>query len=303
VNRILLVLALSGVVPVVAQTASPNLEITIAADVSELPTTCNVPIRITYKNLTDKQIDVPIAVQEVRDITDVLEVRGPDGKVIRPYFGPHPASSKIGWENMSLNAGEARGFSAVLYASDYGFVKPGDYTVQLRRGSDDGGIPVTYSNILTIRVVGWDTYANQEKSRPLKIIISTDSARILTGSAVTIHTTFLNLTDREVTGGASDIGNLDAVDQFDLHGSDGNAIPPYEGPYPELRSGKPGWIFLRPRGSFHLEMQLDCNIYACKTPGAYRLKVCRGRYQTNTPTVCSNEIGFEVIDKRPEVPQ
>lgn len=296
-NRIVLILTLFGIVPVIGQAASPDLQIMIATDVRELPTASNVPVWITYKNLTNKGIDVPFAVQDHRDITDVLVVRDPEGKIIDPYYGPNPASSKFGWETMSMNADEALKSGRTLFASEYGFARPGDYTIQLKRGGDGGKIPIVYSNALTIRVVDWHTYANQEKSKPkLRITISTDTSEIFIGGAVPIHAFLVNLTGLEVRGGASEINNLDVVDQFDLHGPDGNAIPPYQGPYPQFRSVKPGWIDLPPKGSIDLPLQLDCKMYMCKTPGIYRVKVCRGRYQTNEATVCSNEITFKVVE-------
>lgn len=305
-NRVFALLALFSVLPCAGQAVTASeLQITIATSIREMPTASNIPVRITYRNLTEHPMDIPIAQKNFRDITDILQVRGPDGSIIPPYYGTDTPGTKAVWTVMHLNAGESRTFGNTLYASEYGFTKPGLYTAQLKRGPDLPKVPEIDSNSLSVQVVDWDTYIHQETAVPqMRITISTDTSEIDLGGSAEIHAKFANITMTGYKIGWSDLilGNLDVMNQFDVRGPDGKVIPPYQGPHPELgASGPPNTLqYLSPGQILDLEMLFTCKMYRCNKPGDYQVRVCRGRYQTDAPSVCSNTLVFKVIPTESE---
>jgi len=306
-NHVAILLALFSALPCAGQSVTASeLQITISTNIREMPTASNIPVRVTYRNLTDRQMKIPIADQNHRDMTDILEVRGPDGSIIPPYYGTDWPATKVVWTVMHLNGGESRTLGTNLYASEYGFTKPGLYTVQLKRGPDPPKVPEIDSNSLSVQVVDWDTYIHQETAVPqMRITISTGTQEIDADGIAEIHAKFANITLSDYKIGWSDLvlGGLDVMNQFDVRGTDGDVIPPYQGPHPELgASGPPNTLqYLSPGQILDLEMLFICKMYRCNKPGNYQVRVCRGRYQTDGPSVCSNALTFKVAPMEPEV--
>jgi hypothetical protein len=130
----------------------PELKITISS-AQQITAGSDVGLQLEFTNLTDHDVSCSHTYTGGRDITDVAEVRDPEGNIVAPDLGPHPEFQTSSGRGCGLSAGNHRSWQIGLSARMYGFNKPGVYTIQICRDTGKPKTPKIYSNIITVKVI------------------------------------------------------------------------------------------------------------------------------------------------------
>jgi hypothetical protein len=278
---------------------TPEMKIAISSDVSEIPITGDVPIRMEFQNASDRAITYKLGIIGVQDVSDSFEVRGPDGNLIRPRYDLSNGIKAAKWVSVPLGPRQIRVISNVLDASNYGFSAPGEYTIRMRRQSEDPSVGPIYSNTITVRVTDWDKYMAEEKIRSdLQISLLPVLQEILVGDKINIEMTFTNEGKLPASCSSSLTGPIDIVDQLEVRDSSGAVVTPNFGPNWQWAAGNSWACDVLPQKSVTRDVLVSSKAYGLNEPSSYKIRLCRGRYRTDAPTVCSNTVEVRVVSAK-----